>query len=71
MYLIRATSPDLVIPMPSGGDLPAEGAIVPALDLYWVRRTADRSVIATEVAAETVAEAIAEIAGRAADKKKG
>ena len=62
MYLIRPKSPDLVIPMPSGGDLPAAGAIVTTLDLYWVRRHRDGDVTVDEVAADTVDKALAELA---------
>ncbi len=61
MYLIRPTSPDLVIPMPTGGDLPATGIVVPVPDLYWQRRAAEADVSIDEVEAETVEAAIAEI----------
>ena len=72
MYLVRP-KPDLLIPMPAGGDLPAAGIVLPALDLYGVRRVSEGAVTADEVTADTVIDAVAEIAARAtgADKKKG
>ncbi len=75
MYLIRPASADLVIPMPTGGDLPAAGIVLPALDLYWVRRATDGDISAEEVKADTLDAAIAEVAaaakGRKADEPKG
>ena len=65
MHLIRPISPDLVIPMPTGSDLPATGAVVPVVDLYWHRRAAEGDVVIDTVAAETVEEALAEIADKA------
>ncbi len=62
MYLIRPTSPDLVIPMPTGSDLPTAGIVVPVVDLYWQRRAAEADVSIDEVEAETVEAAIAEVA---------
>lgn len=68
MYLIRLSSPDLVIPMPIGGDLPPNGAVVSSVDLYWRRRETEADVSIVEVVAETVEEAIAEITGRGKGK---
>lgn len=62
MHLIRPISSDLVIPMPTGGDLPAAGTVVPVVDLYWTRRAAEGDVTIDAVAAETVEEALVEIA---------
>jgi hypothetical protein len=71
MYLLRPASADLVIPMPGTGDLPVTGAVVPAVDLYWVRRVKDGDVRVDEVRAETVEEALAEIEAASTAKKKG
>lgn len=75
MFLIRPAREGLLIPMPTGGDLPQGGAIATALDLYWQRRKSDGDATIDEVAADTVEAAIAEIAARSATadtaKKKG
>lgn len=70
MYLIRRKSSDLVIPMPTGGDLPEDGAIVTAVDLYWLRRHAEGAVTIDEVAADTVAKAVIELAKKATETSK-
>ena len=60
MYLIRAARPDLVIPMPSGLDLPAKGIVLGAVDLYWTRRSAEGDVTIDVVEADEIDDAIAE-----------
>lgn len=69
MYLLRPARADFVIPTPTGGDLPATGAIVPGLDLYWVRRVTAGEVTADEVRADTVEAAIAELGAEASTGK--
>ncbi len=71
MYFVRPKTTDLVIPMPTGGDLPKDGAILPVLDLYWVRRVTAGDVTADEVRADTVEAAIAELAAAEASTGKG
>lgn len=71
MYFVRPKNPDLVIPMPTGGDLPKDGAILPVLDLYWTRRLSEKVVLVDVVEADTVETAIAELAAVEASTGKG
>lgn len=42
--------PGFLIPMPGGGVLPAEGAVVDSTSEYWIRRIADGDVTVSGVA---------------------
>jgi len=69
MFLVRPARQGLLIPMTTGGDLPATGAVISDVDGYWRRREADGDAIITEVQAETVEAAVAEIEGHKAPSK--
>lgn len=55
MILVKPARAGLVIPMPNGRILPAEGLRVPVLTSFWRRRLHDGDVIATEAGDDTAA----------------
>ena len=45
LLIVKPAREGLVIPMPNGADLPADGARVDAGELFWLRRIADGDVV--------------------------
>ena len=46
--LVKPAHQGLVLPMPGGADLPADGARVDVEDLFWLRRLDEGDVVIVE-----------------------